>query len=237
MPGSWIAEASGSGKATAAGLRVKVCGITRLEDAEAAVEAGVDALGFNFFAGSKRALRLEDAAEWLREVPTSVVRVAVVVNPQEDLRRGLEESGFFDALQFHGDEEPDFCRQCRLPWWRAFRGAGGPGRGGEPEDYVTPWWLFDAAAAAGTYGGSGEKADWSLVAHLVESFPRQRIFLAGGLTPGNVGAAVTATQPFGVDVAGGVESAPGRKDAALMRNFVQAARAAARPVGNRTEAE
>jgi phosphoribosylanthranilate isomerase len=230
MPVSWILDPPSAG---AGGVRVKICGLTRAEDAAAAVEAGADALGFNFWPGSKRALDFAEAAGWIAEVPARAVRIAVVVNPAEKLLRTLADSGLFDAVQFHGDESPAFCADCGLPWLRAFRGRGGAGQGGTPEEYATPWWLFDAAAPGGIYGGTGHRADWESVAGIVRQHPSRGLFLAGGLTPENVGPAIRSVRPFGVDVAGGVESAPGVKDPTRMRAFVQAARA----VGASTEKE
>lgn len=204
---------------------VKVCGITCEEDAHAAVEAGVDALGFNFFPRSKRAVRLETIASWVAHLPDDVGRVAVVVQPDERLLGELRDSGLFHALQFHGGEEPEFC----VRWGAEFYIKARPVSDGASASVAVadpaPCLLLDAHAP-GVYGGTGRVIDWSLAAGVVQSAGRP-VVLSGGLNPGNVGAAVAAVHPVAVDTASGVESAPGRKDAAGMRAFVSAVAAAA----------
>ena len=205
---------------------VKVCGLTREEDARAAVEAGVDALGFNFYDRSKRAVRLEDVAPWIARLPEDIGRVAVLVQPEEPLLRALQESGLFHALQFHGGEAPDFCarwggefyvKACPLPDEAAAAEAAA-----DPAPCV----LLDAHAP-GIFGGTGRVIDWSLAAGVVRTAGRP-VVLSGGLNPENVAAAVVAVRPVAVDTASGVESAPGIKDAEKMRAFVAAVRTAAR---------
>jgi phosphoribosylanthranilate isomerase len=205
---------------------VKVCGLTREEDALAAVEAGVDALGFNFYAGSKRAVRLEEVAPWIARLPEDVGCVAVLVQPEEPLLRALQDSGLFHALQFHGGEAPDFCarwggefyvKACPLP-----DEASAAAVGADPAPCV----LLDAHAP-GVYGGTGRVIDWSLAARVVRAAGRP-VVLSGGLNPENVSAAVAAVRPVAVDTASGVESAPGIKDADEMRAFVAAVRTAIR---------
>ncbi len=201
---------------------VKICGITREADALAAIEAGADALGFNFFPKSKRAVRLADVSAWTGKLPADVARVAVVVDPDEILLRAIADSGIFHALQFHGGEPPEFCAR----WGGAFYVKARPMRG---EDSVrdaftdaAPCLLLDAHAP-GVFGGTGNVIDWSLAAAVVRGAGRPMV-LSGGLTPDNVADAIARVAPAAVDTASGVESSPGNKDAALMRRFVAAVR-------------
>lgn len=203
---------------------VKICGITRREDALEAVAAGADALGFNFYAKSKRAVRLEEIAPWAAGLPPDVGRVAVVVNPGEDLVRGLLAAGIFHALQFHGGEPPEFCAR----WGGNFYIKARALRGGISAEDVwadpAPCLLLDAHAP-GEFGGTGRVIDWGLAAEVVRGAGRP-VILSGGLNPHNVAEAVRLVRPAAVDAASGVERAPGVKDAALMRDFVAAARGA-----------
>lgn len=203
---------------------VKVCGLTREEDAIAAVEAGVDALGFNFYPGSKRAVRLADAAGWIAALPAEVGRVAVLVQPGEELLRALRDTGLFDAFQFHGGEAPGFC----AAWGGEFYVKARP-LDGEPAAEAAladpaPCLLLDAHAP-GVFGGTGRTVDWELAARVVTAAGRP-VVLSGGLHPDNVGEAIRRVRPAAVDTASGVESAPGRKDPARMRALVEAVRAA-----------
>jgi phosphoribosylanthranilate isomerase len=195
--------------------RVKICGITREEDLRAAAEAGADAIGLNFYPPSPRFLSVGRARELRAALPPYVSAVAVFVNaPEADVRRVLE-AVRPDALQFHGEETPAFCasfgvpytKACRvrqgvdlLEYWRPFSGASG--------------WLADAYVEE--YGGTGKRFDWSVV-------PRKLgrpLILSGGLTSANVGEAIRALRPWAVDVASGVESAKGIKDAAKIAAFI-----------------
>ena len=203
---------------------VKFCGLTREEDALTAIEAGADALGFNFYPKSKRFVRLGDVAEWIGRLPGDVARVAVVVHPDDDLLRALGESGLFHALQFHGGESADVCAR----WGGEFYVKACPvsddasalAAVGDP----APCLLLDAHAP-GEFGGTGRTIDWSLAACVVRDAARP-VVLSGGLHAGNVAEAIVAVRPVAVDTASGVESAPGIKDAAKMKAFVAAVRAA-----------
>lgn len=203
---------------------VKICGVTNPSDAQAAVEAGADAIGINLFSGSKRFVKLGVVREWVEEI--SVVRVAVVVNPDADLLARIEDAACFDAIQFHGDETPEFCVTSPLPWMRAVRVSGADALQGALE-YDTPALLLDADSP-GVYGGSGASVDRGLAAEFVRAHPELRVILAGGLTPQNVADAVRAVRPGAVDVASGVEvDGEGRwKDVAKMRAFIDAVREA-----------
>ncbi|MEX1110592.1 MAG: phosphoribosylanthranilate isomerase [Chthoniobacterales bacterium] len=202
---------------------VKVCGITREQDALAAIEAGVDALGFNFYDKSKRAVRLDGIAGWVARLPENTGRVAVVVQPDEDLLRALQASGLFHALQFHGGEPADFCARWGGEFYvKACPVSDHPSSTAASLD-PAPCLLLDAHAP-GVFGGTGQVIDWSLAAGVVRS-AQCPVVLSGGLHPGNAAAAIAAVRPAAVDTASGVESAPGVKDADQMRALVEAVRA------------
>jgi len=204
-------------------LRIKICGITSLADARAAVEAGADALGFMFYNASKRHVTPAAVAKITAELPPFVLRVGVFVDPAAEEVDTIARTCRLTALQFHGSESPDFCGRFALPVIKAFRVANKSSLDQLPR-YHTSAWLLDSAVA-GRLGGTGEKFDWPL-ARDAAKFGRP-IILAGGLTPENVGDAIRLAHPHGVDVSSGVEGAPGKKDAAKIGAFVGAARAAA----------
>jgi len=203
---------------------VKVCGVTREEDALAAVEAGVDALGFNFYDKSKRAVRLGEVAAWIGRLPEDVGRVAVVVQPDEDLLRALSASGLFHALQFHGGEGDDFCARWGGDFYVKACPLSDEASVAVATAHPAPCLLLDAHAP-GVFGGTGRTIDWSLAAGVVRAVGRP-VVLSGGLHPDNVAAAVAAVRPSAVDTASGVESAPGIKDAGRMKALVAAVRSA-----------
>ncbi len=196
--------------------RVKICGITNLADAQAAVAAGADLLGFNFHEGSPRQVSPRGAAKISRQLPPFVMRAGVFVNADEDLvTRAIGECGL-SILQFHGDEPPEFCVQFGLMSMKAFRIRDAKSLKELPK-FSTDAYLLDAFSPAAR-GGTGEKFNWDLAVE-AQKFGKP-LFLAGGLTPQNVAAAVRKVRPFGVDVASGVERAPGKKDHAKIRAFI-----------------
>lgn len=208
-------------------LWVKVCGLTRREDAEKAVELGVDALGFNTWRGSKRYLDLAAAADWLRTLPRHVARFALTVNaPLEEAQR-LAALDFVDAVQLHGDEDPAYCRALGAIGTKVIKAL----RVATADDLETAsafpggMILLDAKVP-GEFGGTGKLVELELARAFREQHPERSVILAGGLKPENVARAVEAVRPFGVDVSSGVEIAAGRKDAGLMRAFIEAARGA-----------
>jgi len=201
-------------------VRVKICGITCEEQARALVAMRVDALGFNFWNRSKRFLPPSKAG-WLTGLAGQVLRVGVFVNAGADEIAGLLHDNLIDWAQLHGDESPEFLNELLGSGWRAFKAIGIRNREsieriGEYEGSV----LLDAYAPS-QYGGSGACLDWALGAEAVSRYPEKQIILAGGLTPDNVARAVAQVQPAGVDVASGVESAPGIKDLELCRRFIR----------------
>ena len=204
-------------------IRIKICGITSREDAFAALAAGADALGFLFYESSPRHLAPDAASRILRELPPFIAKVGVFVDAKEEfVRRVIAECGI-DTLQFHGDESPEFCRKFSpLKCYKAFRVRDATSLKSLPQ-FQTDAWLLDSFTPDKP-GGSGATFQWDLA---VEAKKIGRpIILAGGLTPGNVADAVRQVQPYAVDVSSGVESEPGKKNAAKMRAFIQAARAA-----------
>ena len=200
--------------------RVKICGITNLADAQVAVEAGADAVGFNFYEKSPRFVTLKTAGEITKQLPPFVMRVGVFVNaPADFILRAIGEAGL-TMLQFHGDEPPEFCTQFGLMSMKAFRIRDEKSLA-ELTNYQTDAFLLDAFSPEAR-GGTGEKFNWELAIE-AQKFGKP-IFLAGGLTPENVAEAVKKVRPFGVDVSSGVESAPGKKDHAKLKAFIEAAK-------------
>jgi phosphoribosylanthranilate isomerase len=201
--------------------RVKICGVTRLEDALQAARLGADALGFNFWPGSRRFLAPGAAREVVDQLPPFVTPVGVFVNqPEEEILRAAGESGV-RVLQLHGDEPPELCARLPLPVVKAVR-VGAALSLDALSAYQVAAFLLDAPSAG--YGGSGATFDWSLAEGVAGLGP---LILAGGLDPENVAAAVRRVRPYAVDVASGVESAPGVKDVSKMARYIAAAKESA----------
>jgi phosphoribosylanthranilate isomerase len=199
-------------------VKVNICGITSIADALVAAEAGADLIGLMFYERSPRYVTFARAAEIAQALPPYISRVGVFVNPDADtVMRAIGECGL-SLLQFHGEETPEFCTQFGMMSMKAFRVRDADSLLALPE-YETDAYLLDAYSPD-AHGGTGAKFNWDLaVAAKQHGRP---IFLAGGLTPENVAQAVKQVMPFGVDVSSGVESAPGKKDPAKVRAFIQA---------------
>jgi phosphoribosylanthranilate isomerase len=206
-------------------LRIKICGLTTPQDAAAAIDFGADALGFNFFRGSRRFVG--DNIDWIGELPGTADKIAVVVNPSWDEANRIAGVRGISALQLHGKETPDFCRRLKAEGIRFEKAI--PVTGIDPltniPDFFTRTVLLDSSAF-GEFGGSGRTFPWEIGRRFVEDNPHLQVVLAGGLTAENVAEAVGAVRPFGVDVTTGVEASPGRKDYGRLRAFFAAARAA-----------
>jgi phosphoribosylanthranilate isomerase len=195
--------------------RIKICGITRIEDARAAAQSGADAIGLVFYPASPRFLSLEWARQLAIELPPFVSTVALFVNPAAAEVYTVLERVRPAVLQFHGDEDPVFCAQFGVPYIKACRVRPGV----DLLEYLRPFagaagWLLDSHVEE--YGGVGESFDWSLV-------PAERtrpLVLSGGLTRENVGEAIRRVRPWAVDVSSGVESSKGIKDAARIAAFI-----------------
>lgn len=199
--------------------RIKICGITRPEDARAAVDLGADALGLVFYAPSPRCVSVEQAWEIARVVPPFVTLVGLFVNETKLTVRRVMEAVPIQLLQFHGDEEESFCRSFHAPYIKAARVRPGLDLVKYAESYPTAQGLLLDAYVEG-YGGGGKTFDWSLIP---SSLPLP-IILSGGLDAGNVAEAVRAVRPWAVDVSSGVEAAKGIKDAEKVAAFIAGVR-------------
>lgn len=202
--------------------RVKICGITNPADAELAAAAGADMLGFIFYDQSPRHVTLASIAEITRALPPFVLRVGVFVNAEESFIFQAIQAGGLNLLQFHGAEPPEFCTQFGLMSLKAFRIQDAAFLDELPK-YATDAYLLDAYTP-GALGGTGHQFNWDLAVQ-AQALGKP-IFLAGGLTPENVAAAVAQVRPFAVDVASGVELAPGKKDPAKVQAFIAGVRQA-----------
>ncbi|MDD2367447.1 MAG: phosphoribosylanthranilate isomerase [Desulfuromonadaceae bacterium] len=197
-------------------VRVKICGITNLEDAFMAVKAGADALGFVFFEASPRNITVERAAEIIALLPPFVQTVGLFVN--EDLARvnSVADRCNLDIVQLHGDETPLFCDGVNRRVIKAFR-VKNESSLESMKSYHVAGYLLDAWSPA-AHGGTGKTFNWDIAAKAAAS---DTIILAGGLTPENVADAVAAVKPYAVDVSSGVEITPGKKDATLVNGFIR----------------
>lgn len=201
------------------GVKIKICGITNLADALAAVEAGADALGFVFYPPSLRCIQPEEARRISCQLPPFVTRVGVFVDEALDRIREIAELCGLGAIQLHGHESPELCRQLSWPAIKGFR-LGQEANLTDLAGYTVSAILIDSYVA-GTYGGTGQRGDWGL-ARRAKAYGR--IILAGGLSPQNVEQAIREVAPYAVDVSSGVERAPGLKDPDKIREFVRRAR-------------
>ena len=212
-------------------FRIKICGLTHPSDADAVVAAGADAVGLNFYHGSKRHIDPEMAAAIVRELPESIVRVGLFVNAPAGEIRELVNRLRLDLVQLHGDESPaDIAALGEIPVMKAFR----PASSLEVIVYLEacarlgcqPRMVLLDASVPGALGGTGLRADWEIAQQYLQSLRVPPLVLAGGLTPDNVAEAIRTVKPAAVDTASGVEFAPGRKDPDQVARFVDAARAA-----------
>lgn len=199
--------------------RIKICGLTHPQHAVAAAQAGADAIGLVFYPQSSRVLGMEQACRISAAVPAFVCRVALFLDATADEIAGIIAAVRPDALQFHGNESPEFCRSFDLPYLKAVPMADAVDPGQYCKEYNDAAALLMDGHSAGQSGGSGTTFDWNKAGQPRTGPP---IILAGGLDPANVGVAIRTAQPYGVDVSSGVETAPGIKDARLMQNFCDA---------------
>jgi phosphoribosylanthranilate isomerase len=217
-----LPKVTGLGFNGAVDVKVKICGITSAADAEAAVQAGADALGLMFYPGSSRYISLETAQDIARRLPPYIIRTGVFADPNpSDVLAALQLCQL-NLLQFHGTETPEFCLQFGSMTMKAFRVQNTDSLSAMSA-YHTDAFLLDSCVP-GKPGGTGETFNWDLALE-VKKFGKP-IFLAGGLSPQNVAEAVRKVEPFGVDVSSGVELSPGKKDAAKMQAFIAAVRGA-----------
>ncbi len=205
-------------------MHIKVCGLTNIDDALAAMEAGATHLGFNFYPKSLRYIAPRQCANIISSLVighSSFIAVGIFVNESPAHIAAILDDCSLDLAQLHGDETPEMLAQLQGRAFKAFRGIGDQHAAYAPEGRA-PAFLIDAHSPA-LYGGTGRVADWNAAQTLAATYP---IFLAGGLTPENVAQAIAQVRPWGVDVASGVESAPGKKDHAKIQAFIQNARLA-----------
>jgi phosphoribosylanthranilate isomerase len=202
-------------------IRIKICGITRYEDAKAAEGLGVDALGFVFYKKSPRCISPEEAGAIIRQLPPFVSRVGVFVDEEIDRVVAIARATGIDTVQLHGTESPLYCSKMPLPVIKAFSI--------EPStdisllgQYRVAGFLLDTWAA-GMRGGTGITFDWSIARSACIKY--DRIILAGGLNPTNIEEALETVQPYGIDISSGVEIKPGIKNPRKMRDAVQVVRA------------
>ncbi len=203
--------------------RIKICGITNHEDAANAVTCGADALGFNFYEGSSRYISPTKAAGICSQLPVFVTIIGLFVNePLADVKRILK-SVRLELLQFHGDETPEYCDSVGYPYIKALRATNKDQLKREAQSFESAQAILVDTAIDGQFGGTGKTFDWRMLPDLGKS-----VVLAGGLNATNVGAAMAATNPYAVDVSGGVEQSRGVKDFDKMKRFVEAVQSADR---------
>lgn len=214
-------------------FRIKICGVTRPDQVAPIREAGADAIGLNFYSGSRRCLARDAAENMVAEAGSDLVKVGVFVNSSAQFVGEVFDELRLDLIQLHGDEPPEMLAELDArPVMKAFRlGHDGMRPVVKFLDacrvlQVVPRMVLLDAHVPGEYGGSGTVADWQRITTEKSLLGGMPLILAGGLTSSNVAAAITTVQPFGVDTASGVETAPGIKDLAKVRSFCSAARTA-----------
>jgi phosphoribosylanthranilate isomerase len=199
-------------------VRSKICGITRIEDALAAVEAGADAIGLVFYAKSPRAVSVQQARAIIAALPPFISTVGLFVNARRCELNETLDAVPLDMLQFHGDETPEQCEGYHRPFIKALRVQAGDDIAASCRLYAGASGILLDAYVAGVPGGTGETFDWALIPNGLS----KPIILAGGLTSANVAQAITQVRPYAVDVSGGVESSKGIKDHNKIRAFMSA---------------
>jgi phosphoribosylanthranilate isomerase len=197
--------------------RVKICGITRLEDALVAVDLGVDALGLVFYAPSPRNVTIATAADIARQIPAFVSVVGLFVNAEPSFVEEVIANVGLSLLQFHGDETPEDCERFGLPYIKAIRVKADTNLVQYARDFTSAKALLLDTYTEGVAGGTGQMFDWNLIP---SALPKP-VILAGGLQANNVAQAIRQVKPYAVDVSGGVEATKGIKDAQKIAAFMQ----------------
>lgn len=198
-------------------VRVKICGITRVEDALNAVAQGADAIGLVFYKPSPRNVEIEQAIEIANKIPAFVTVVALFVNAEPDFVRKVISEVKLDLLQFHGDETPQECASYGMPFIKAIRVKSDTNLVQCAKDFSASKALLLDTFTDGVAGGTGHVFDWNLIPAALD----KPVILAGGLTAQNVAQAITQVKPYAVDVSGGVEVSKGIKDAEKIAAFMQ----------------
>lgn len=197
--------------------RTKICGITRLEDAQAAIEAGCDALGFVFYKESPRYIVLDAFKAIAKALPPFVTKVGLFVNAEPaDIQKAIQ-SGLIDLIQFHGEETPQFCRQFEFPYIKALGVSSSVNLLQYEKDFYDADALLLDASNEYLKGGTGQTFDWNLIPNSLS----KPIVLAGGLTADNVKEAINQVKPYAVDVSGGVEESKGIKSSLKIQAFIK----------------
>ncbi len=205
--------------------RVKICGITNIEDALAAAQAGADALGFVFYEPSPRNVSVATAKAILAELPPFVTTVGLFVNAAADTLTHTLEQLPLDLLQFHGDETETECSRWGKPYIKAIRMKDGIDLETQCQTYHSSRGILLDAFVAGQPGGTGQAFDWDRIPQGLT----KPVILAGGLDPSNIGAAIQQVRPWAVDVSGGVEASKGKKDHALIKAFITGVNSVSEP--------
>lgn len=199
---------------------VKICGITRRTDAEAAVAAGADAIGLVFYEPSPRAVDAGQAADIVEGLPSGLEIFGLFVNPAPVEVEAIIEKGIVNRLQFHGEESEDFCESFGVPYMKAVRLRSKERVAPEITDYKSARYVLLDSYSEKAPGGTGIVSDWDTASTIVKQL-KQPVVLAGGLRPENVEQALRQVQPFGVDVSSGLESSPGIKDSTKIAAFME----------------
>lgn len=205
-----------------AAVRIKICGITRVEDALAAAEAGADAIGLVFYAKSPRAVSVQQARAIVAALPPFVTSVGLFVDASRCELGEILDAVPLDMLQFHGNETAEACSGYHRPYLKALRVKPGDDIAARAAEYPGAAGILLDTYVEGVPGGTGAAFDWSLIPHDL----RRPLVLAGGLHAGNVQQAIRQVRPYAVDVSGGVEASKGIKDAEKIRAFIRQCRAA-----------
>jgi phosphoribosylanthranilate isomerase len=199
--------------------RVKICGITCLEDAMAVANSGADAIGFVFYEKSPRNVKIDQAWSILSQIPAFLTSVALFVDADVKFVQQVIDQTQIDLLQFHGDETPEYCEQFNRPYIKAVRMQAQTDLVALAKTYASARAILLDTYVKGVPGGTGESFNWDWLAQLPSDFNKP-IILAGGLTPENVQQAIKQVSPFAVDVSGGVEAAPGKKSLQKIQQFI-----------------
>ena len=197
--------------------RIKICGITRLEDAKAAIHAGCDALGFVFYYASPRYIALNTFISLAKKLPPFVTKVGLFVNADPVYIKEVMQSGLINVLQFHGDETPDFCRQFKFPYIKAVAVSSSVDLLQYEKNFYDAEALLLDTSHEYLKGGTGQTFDWNLIPPSLS----KPIVLAGGLNEDNVKDAIKKVKPYAVDVSGGVEEAKGIKNTIKIQAFIK----------------
>ncbi|AJQ94988.1 phosphoribosylanthranilate isomerase [Gynuella sunshinyii] len=204
-------------------MKVKICGLTNLEDALLACNAGADALGFVFYPPSARYVEPAQAAEIIKRLPPFITKVALFVDPEPEWVNLVLSQVAIDCIQFHGNESDEFCQQFCKPFIKALRVESKEFLDHQMACFPNASALLLDAFVEGIPGGTGQCFDWQLIDPELKK--RHRLIVAGGLTPDNIRQAVDITSPYAVDVSGGVEQSKGKKDQQLLERFIAQAKA------------